>query len=74
MLCTAAGPAWARGELEPPQATNPNPNPNPDPDPNPNPNPNQGAKRTVSGFAAAVYTPEQQERLAGVRLWVGVQP
>ena len=41
VVCSAAGPAWARGELEPPQ----------------------GAKRTVSGFAAAVYTPEQQERL-----------
>ena len=41
VVCTAAGPAWARGELEPPQ----------------------GAKRTVSGFAAAVYTPEQQESL-----------
>ena len=52
VLCTAAGPAWARGELEPPQ----------------------GAKRTVSGFAAAVYTPEQQERLVGVRVRVWVQP
>ena len=52
VLCTAAGPAWARGELEPPQ----------------------GARRTVSGFAAAVYTPEQQERLVGVRVRVWVQP
>ena len=41
VLCSAAGPAWTRGELEPPQ----------------------GAKRTASGFATAVYTPEQQVRL-----------
>ena len=41
ILCSAAGPAWTRGELESPQ----------------------GARRTANGYAAAVYTPEQQERL-----------
>ena len=41
VVCSAKGPAWTRGELEPPQ----------------------GAKRVASGLAAAVYTPEQQERL-----------
>jgi len=41
VACSAKGPAWTRGELEPPQ----------------------GAKRAASGLAAAVYTPEQQERL-----------
>ena len=41
VICSAKGPAWTRGELEPPQ----------------------GAKRAAGGLAAAVYTPEQQERL-----------
>ena len=41
ILCSAAGPAWTRGELESPQ----------------------GARRTANGYAAAVYTPEQQARL-----------
>ena len=41
VVCSAKGPAWTRGELEPPQ----------------------GAERAASGLAAAVYTPEQQERL-----------